>query len=54
MRENGDIPPSPGLLIMGWVAQETQGGTPEMYECGKSDHPACCSAASGLWSTFEG
>lgn len=37
MRENREIPPSPRLLITGWAAQGTQGGTPEMYECGKSD-----------------
>src|SRR6187551_821587 len=37
MRENREIPPSPRLLITGWVAQGTQGGTPEMHERGKSD-----------------
>lgn len=39
MRENREIPPSPRLLITGWAAQGTQGGTPEMYEGGKSDGP---------------
>jgi hypothetical protein len=37
MRENREIPPSPRLLITGWAAQGTQGGTPEMHERGKSD-----------------
>jgi hypothetical protein len=36
-RENREIPRSPIGLITGWVAQGTQGGTPEMYERGKSD-----------------
>ena len=37
MRENREIPPSPRLLITGWAARGTQGGTPEMHERGKSD-----------------
>src|SRR4029453_18799860 len=37
MRENREIPPSPRLLITGWAAQGTRGGTPEMHERGKSD-----------------
>jgi reverse transcriptase-like protein len=37
MRENREIPRSPRLLITGWAAQGTQGGTPEMHERGKSD-----------------
>jgi RNA-directed DNA polymerase len=37
MRENREIPPSPRLLITGWAAQGTQGGTPEMHERGKAD-----------------
>jgi RNA-directed DNA polymerase len=37
MCENREIPPSPRLLITGWAAQGTQGGTPEMHERGKSD-----------------
>ena len=37
MRENREIPCLPALLITGWVAQGTQGGTPEMDERGKSD-----------------
>src|SRR5947209_20166705 len=39
MRESREIPPSPRLLITGWAAQGTQGGTPEMHERGKSDRP---------------
>src|SRR3954451_16924369 len=37
MCENREIPLSPRLLITGWAAQGTQGGTPEMHERGKSD-----------------
>ena len=37
MRENREIPLLRRPLITGWVAQGTQGGTPEMYERGKSD-----------------
>ena len=37
MRENREIPRLPFRLIIGWVAQGTQGGTPEMHERGKSD-----------------
>lgn len=42
MRENREIPPSPRLLITGWAAQGTQGGTPEMHERGKSDRFVVC------------
>ena len=37
MRENREVPCLPIRLIAGWDAQGTQGGTPEMYERGKSD-----------------
>jgi RNA-directed DNA polymerase len=39
MRENREIPRSPVRLITGRDAQGTRGGTPEMYERGKSDGP---------------
>jgi RNA-directed DNA polymerase len=39
MRENREIPRSPVRLITGRDAQGTPGGTPEMYERGKSDGP---------------
>ena len=39
MCENREIPRSPVRLITGRDAQGTQGGTPEMYERGKSDGP---------------
>ena len=39
MRENREIPRSPVRLITGRDAQGTPGGTPEMYEGGKSDGP---------------
>jgi hypothetical protein len=38
-RENREIPRSPVRLITGWAVQGTRGGTPEMYERGKSDGP---------------
>ena len=39
MRENREIPRSPVRVITGRDAQGTRGGTPEMYERGKSDGP---------------
>jgi hypothetical protein len=37
VRENREIPSSPGWPITSRAVQGTQGGTPEMYERGKSD-----------------